>query len=190
MWPTTRGGVRTWYARARLVRSLTAEVGDRADTTLPDWLNDYADFLTQELRADIAVWRAAQGITPDEHTIAGPAPDDDRAAAFRRGLIRTVNSRHDNAVRVWEQRIVAYVGRADENTLELARELDKLRRQGRDPEPLLMRACIRRLPTEHPTAALAYRIRRLLTPQRRHSAPVGVDQLRPAPTQSAPGIGM
>lgn len=178
------------FARARLVRSLTAEVGDRADTTLPAWLNDHADVLTPELRADIAVWRAAQGITPDERTIAGPIPGDDRAAAFRRRLIRTVNSRHDNAVRVWEQRIVAYVGRADENTLDLARELDKLRRQGRDPEPLLMRASIRRLPTEHPTAALAYRIRRLLAPQRRHSAPVGIDQHRPAPTQSAPGIGM
>ena len=177
-------------ARARLVRSLAAEVGDRADTTLPPWLNDYADVLTPELRADIAVWRAAQGIAPDERTIAGPAPDDDRAATYRRGLIRTINSRHDDAVRVWEQRIVAYVGRADERTLDLARELDKLKRQGRDPEPLLMRATIRRLPTDHPTAALAYRIRKLVAPQRRLPDPVGIEHQRPTHTRSAPGIGM
>ncbi|MBS45885.1 MAG: DNA primase [Nocardioides sp.] len=177
-------------ARAHLVRSLAAEVGDRADTTLPPWLNDYTDVLTPELRADIAVWRAAQGIAPDERTIAGPAADDDRAAAYRRGLIRTVNSRHDEAVRVWEQRIVAYVGRSDERTLDLARELDKLKRQGRDPEPLLMRATIRQLPTEHPTAALAYRIRKLLAPQGRRPDPVGIDHRRPAPLRREPGIGI
>jgi conjugative relaxase-like TrwC/TraI family protein len=177
-------------ARAGLVRNLAAEVRDRTDATLPAWLNNYDDVLTIELRADIAVWRAAQGMTPDERTIAGPAPDDDRAAAYRRSLIRSVNCRHDDAVRVWEQRVIAYVGRADEHTLDLARELDRLKRHGRDPEPLLMRATIRQLPTEHPTAALAYRIRKLLAPQRRRPEPLAIDQPRPAPTQSAPGIGM
>ncbi|MFC5179527.1 MobF family relaxase [Nocardioides taihuensis] len=176
-------------ARARLVRSLAAEVGDRADTTLPPWLDDYADVLTPELRADIAVWRAAQGITPDERTIAGPAPDDDRAAAFRRGLIRTVNGRHDDAVRVWEQRIVAYVGRSDERTLDLARELDRLHRQGRDPERLLRNATVRPLPEEHPTSALAYRIRKQWAPKRRHVEP-SVEPHRQVPSQQAPGIGM
>jgi conjugative relaxase-like TrwC/TraI family protein len=176
-------------ARARLVRSLAAEVGDRADTTLPPWLNDYGDVLTPELRADIAVWRAAQGITPDERTIAGPAPDDDRAAAFRRGLIRTVNSRHDDAVRVWEQRIVAYVGRSDEHTLDLARDLDRLQRQRRDPERLLRNAMVRKLPAEHPTSALAYRIRKQWAPKRRREEP-GVEYHRQVPSQQAPGIGM
>jgi hypothetical protein len=171
------------------VRSLAAEVGDRADTTLPPWLDDYADVLTPELRADIAVWRAAQGITPDERTIAGPAPDDDRAAAFRRGLIRTVNGRHDDAVRVWEQRIVAYVGRSDERTLDLARELDRLHRQGRDPERLLRNATVRPLPEEHPTSALAYRIRKQWAPKRRHVEP-SVEPHRQVPSQQAPGIGM
>ena len=119
-----------------------------------------------------------------------PIGAKDRAAAYRRGLIRTVNSRHDEAVRVWEQRIVAYVGRSDERTLDLARELDKLKRQGRDPEPLLMRATIRQLPTEHPTAALAYRIRKLLAPQGRRPDPVGIDHRRPAPLRREPGIGI
>jgi hypothetical protein len=177
-------------ARARLVESLASAVRDRADETLPDWLDDYSDVLTPDLRSELAVWRAAQGIRRDERTMAGPVPDDDRAASYRRGLIRTVNSRHDDAVGVWEQRIVAYVGRSDERTLGLARELDRLTRQGRDPEPLLMRATLRRLPADHPTAALAYRIRKQLAPQRsRHEVP-GVEHHRPAPSHQAPGLGL
>ncbi len=177
-------------ARARLVSTLSAQVRDRADTTLPAWLNDYTDVLTPELRADIAVWRAAQGIASTERTVGGPAPDDDRAAAYRRGLIRTVNSRYDDAVRGWERRVIAYVGRADEHTLTLARELDRLKRQGRDPEPLLMRASTRPLPSEHPTAALAYRIRKQLAPKRQRHEILGVDHHRQAPSQQAPGIGL
>ncbi len=192
--PTDVAEHRQWgpylAARARLVSTLAAQVRDRTDATLPAWLDDYADVLTPDLRADIAVWRAAQGIAPDERTIAGAAPDDDRAAAYRRGLVRTVNSRYDDAAHVWERRVVAYVGRADEHTLTLARELDRLKRQGRDPEPLLMRASIRPLPSEHPTAALAYRIRKQLAPKRpRHEVP-GVEHHRQTPSQQAPSIGM
>ncbi|MGH3371770.1 MAG: ATP-dependent DNA helicase, partial [Nocardioidaceae bacterium] len=192
--PTDVAEHRQWgpylAARARLVSTLAAQVRDRTDATLPAWLDDYADVLTPDLRADIAVWRAAQGIAPDERTIAGAAPDDDRAAAYRRGLIRTVNSRYDDAVHVWERRVVAYVGRADEHTLTLARELDRLKRQGREPERLLMRASIRPLPSEHPTAALAYRIRKQLAPKRpRHEVP-GVEHHRQTPSQQAPSIGM
>ncbi len=177
-------------ARARLVQDLADDVRGRAEATLPDWLDDHADVLTPELRTDIAVWRAAQGIPADERTIAGPAPDDDRASAYRRSLIRTINGRYDDAVHVWEGRVVAYVGRADEHTLDLARELDRLKRRGLDPEPLLMRASIRPLPFEHPTAALAYRIRKQLAPQRsRHEVP-GVEHHRPAPSHQAPGLGL
>lgn len=158
--------------------------------TLPTWLDDYDDVLDPCLRADVAVWRAAQGISPDERTIVGPAPDDDRAATYRRRVIRTVNSRYDEAVRVWERRVVAYVGRADEHTLDLARELDRLKRQGRDPEPLLMRASMRRLPSEHPTAALAYRIRKQVTPPRPRREVPGFERPRHEPAQRAPGIGL
>lgn len=51
-------------ARARLVRTLATEVRDRADATLPSWLDNYDDVLTPDLRAQIAIWRAAQAITP------------------------------------------------------------------------------------------------------------------------------
>ena len=177
-------------ARARLVRDLAGEVRDRANETLPAWLHNYDDVLTRELRADLAVWRAAQGIAPDERSLAGPAPNDDRAASYRRRLLGTVNSRYDETVRVWERRVVAYVGRADEHTLDLARELDRLGRLGRDPERLLRNAMVGPLPDEHATSALAYRIRKQLAPKRRRPEVVGVEQRRPAPTAPAPGIGM
>jgi conjugative relaxase-like TrwC/TraI family protein len=177
-------------ARKGLVSSLAAEVRDRADATLPAWLDAYDDVLTPELRADIAVWRAAQGVPADERTVAGPPPDDDRAASYRRRLLSVVNSRHDETVRVWERHVVQYVGSADENTLDLARELDRLRRQGHDPERLLRNAMVGPLPGEHATSALAYRIRKQLAPRRRPAEPVGIEQHRPAPTAPAPGIGL
>jgi hypothetical protein len=177
-------------ARARLVRTLAGEVHGRANTTLPAWLDDYADVLTPELRGDIAVWRAARGITPDERTVAGPAPDDDRAASYRRRLLSTVNSRYDETVRVWERRVVAYVGRADEHTLDLARELDRLARLGRNPERLLRNAMVGPLPDEHATSALAYRIRKQLAPKRRPTEAVNVEHHRPVHSHQEPGIGM
>jgi hypothetical protein len=85
--------------------------------------------------------------------------------------------------------VVQYVGRADENTLDLARELDRLRRQGHDPERLLRSAMASPLPEEHRTSALAYRIRKQFAPRRRRPEPVGIEQRRPAPTP-APGIGL
>ncbi len=177
-------------ARKRLVSSLATEVRDRADVTLPAWLDDYDDVLTPDLRADIAVWRAAQGIPAEERTVAGPPPDDDRHASYRRRLLSVVNSRYDETVRVWERRVVAYVGRADENTLDLARELDRLRRQGHDPERLLRSAMASQLPQEHGTSALAYRIRKQLAPRRRRPEPAGIEHHRPAPRAPAPGIGL
>ncbi|WP_310963229.1 MobF family relaxase [Nocardioides terrisoli] len=177
-------------ARKALVSSLATEVRDRADATLPGWLDAYDDVLTPDLRGDIAVWRAAQGIAADERTVAGPPPDDDRAASYRRRLLSVVNGRYDETVRVWERRVVQYVGRADESTLDLARELGRLRRQGHDPERLLRSAMASPLPQEHRTSALAYRIRKQLAPRRRRPEPVGIEQRRPAPTTPAPGIGI
>ena len=180
-------------ARKRLVSSLATAVRDRADVTLPAWLHDYDDVLTSDLRADIAVWRAAQGVPADERTVAGPAPDDDRAASYRRRLLRLVNSRHDEAVRVWERRVVARVGSADEATLDLARELDRLRRHGHDPERLIRSAMAFPLPAEHRASALAYRIRKLTRPApaaaRRGWQPETAYAPSRPPAQ-APGLGM
>ena len=119
-----------------------------------------------------------------------PDPRDDRSAAYRRDIIRRFNSRHNDTVRAWEQRVVARVGRSDDDTLDLARELDRLQREGHDAAKLLRKATVRRLPTDRPTAAVAYRVRRLSVPIKRQTTSTGTDHYRSAPSSSGPGIGM
>jgi len=180
-------------ARARLLGSLAGQVRRRAESTLPSWFDDYDDVLTPHLRAELAVWRAVHGGAADERTMTGPPPDDDRAAAHRRRLLREINSRYDDAVRVWERRVVQHVGRADEHTLDVARELDRLRRQGHDPERLLKRAMTRPLPAEHPTSALAYRIRRFSRPKPASAQRGWQPETTYAPSRPpapGPGLGM
>ena len=176
-------------ARARRVSTLADEV--RARPVLPEWTHRFDDVLTSELRRDLAIWRAAVGVKPDDRTLAGPPPDDDREAAYHRRLIRSVNARYGDALKVWETRIIDYVGHRDQHTKALAKQLDQLQRKGIDSEQVLDLAAARKpLPTDHPTSALAYRVRELVTPPRRRPAPA-VEPFSRRPQQpSSPGLGL
>ena len=111
----------------------------------------------------------------------------DAAVEYHRNLTNRINQRYTDIVRAWESKIVERVGRSDDQTLQLARELDRLQRTGHDAERLLKRAASRKpLPDDHPTAALAYRIRTQLTPRR--AAPAEPHPSRSAPSQG-PGLG-
>jgi len=158
---------------------------------LPEWTHRFDDVLTSELRRDLAIWRAAVGVKPDDRTLAGPPPDDDREAAYHRRLIRSVNARYGDALKVWETRIIDYVGHRDQHTKALAKQLDQLQRKGIDSEQVLDLAAARKpLPTDHPTSALAYRVRELVTPPRRRPAPA-VEPFSRRPQQpSSPGLGL
>lgn len=167
-------------ARASRVSQIAAEV--RATCQLPEWTERYADLLAGELYDEVLVWRAANGVPDDDRRLLGPVPDDDTATYHRR-LQRQINERYTDAVRTWEARVVEYVGRTDDATLDLARLLDRLQREGRDAGRLLARAAARRpLPDDHPTAALAYRVREQLRPRRATPA-------EPPPYRSAPSRG-
>ena len=147
-------------ARARRVSTLADEV--RTRSVLPEWMHRFDDVLTSGLRGDLAVWRAAVGVIPDDRTLAGPPPTDDHEAAYHRRLTRTIDARYGDALRAWESRIIEYVDRRDEYTIEFAKHLDQLQRRGVDAERMLDLAAARKpLPTDHPTAALAYRVREL-----------------------------
>ncbi len=175
-------------ARARRVSTLAAAVRSQSHDTLPAWAERYADVLDGPLLGEVLLWRAASGITDDDRRLAGSAPEDDAAAAYHRHLTRRINERYTDVVRGWEAKIVAHVGRSDDQTLQLARDLDRLQRQGHDAEHLLDRAVARKpLPDDHPTAALAYRIRNLLRPKR--AAPAEPHPYRSAPSQG-PGLGL
>jgi len=164
---------------------------DASDIGAPEWTRRYDDVLTPELRGDLAVWRAATGVKPDHRSLAGPVPDDDREAAYHRHLARTIKARYGDALKVWETRVVDYVGRRDEHTTALAKRLDELQRRGINAELMLDLASARKpLPVDHPTAALAYRIRELATPRKIHQAP-SIDPFPRSPQQgSEPSLGM
>lgn len=109
-----------------------------ADPVLPEWMARYdGDVLTPELRRKLAVWRAAVGVPDNQRTMAGPVPRDDREASYHRHLTQRIGAKYGEAVRVWADRIVEYVGKPEEQTAELAKYLDQLSRKGVDAERLL-----------------------------------------------------
>lgn len=82
-------------------------------------------------------------------------------------------------MQVWADRIVEYVGKRDGQTAELAKYLDQLSRKGLDAERILGLAAARKpLPVDHPTAALAYRVK--------HSPPRG-NAVQPDRSTRSPG---
>ncbi len=177
-------------ARSRRVSSLAAEVA--ADPVLPEWTAKYDDVLTPELRRELALWRAATGVPVDERTLAGPVPHDDWEAAYHRKLTSRINARYGEAVKTWADRVVEYVGRRDEQTGELARYLNHLARKGIDAERLLDLAAARKpLPVDHPTAALAFRVKDLATPRKQRPAAPSIEPFpRPSQRQSGSSLGL
>lgn len=80
------------------------DVGDTAHHPLPD------DVLTPELRRELAIWRAATGVPADERSLAGPVLHHDREAVYHRNLTRRINARYGEALTVWADQTVDYVG--------------------------------------------------------------------------------
>ncbi len=112
-------------ARSRRVMSLAADLA--ADPVLPEWMARYdGDVLTPELRRELAVWRAAVGVSDNERTMAGEVPRDDREASYHRHLTKRIGARYGDAVQVWADRIVEYAAKRDKQTAELAKHLDPL----------------------------------------------------------------
>lgn len=190
--PSEVAAHQTWRpyldARARRVSTLADAVRSRARDTLPQWAGRYADVLDGPLFGEVALWRAANGISDGDRRLAGPAPEAPAAAAYHRNLVTRINQRYTDVVRAWETKIVHYVGHRDDQTLKLAQRLDRLQRDGHDAEQLLHRAAARkRLPDDHATAALAYRIREQVRPKPRRAA-TAPQRHRSLPPSQSPGI--
>ena len=113
----------------------------------------------------------------------------DDEAAYHRNPTNRINARYGEALDVWQERIVAYVGHRDEQTGQLAKYLDGLKRKGVDAERMLDLAVARKpLPVDHPTAALAFRVKDLVARRARRPAPVD-DLRRTTPSSSGPALG-
>ena len=157
---------------------------------LPRWTNRYDDVLTADLRRELTVWRAATAVPADGRSLVGPPPNDDGEAAYHRNLTHRINARYGEAVDAWQERIVTYVGNRDEQTGQLAKYLDGIQRKGFDAERMLEFAVARKpLPVDHPTAALAYRVKDLAARRTVRAAPVD-EFRRTAPSSSGPTLGL
>ncbi|WP_051369608.1 MobF family relaxase [Phycicoccus elongatus] len=173
--------------RSRRVSALAGEVSHRA--VLPRWIKRYDDVLTADLRRELAVWRAATGVPDGGRSLVGPPPNDDAEAAYHRNLTNRINARYGEALRAWQDRIVAYVGHRDEQTGQLAKYLDGLQPKGVDAERFLELAVARKpLPVDHPTAALAYRVKDLAARRDRNAGLV--DDFRRATPSTGPTLGL
>lgn len=174
-------------ARSRRVSALATEIARQGK--LPRWTARYDDVLTAELRRELVVWRAATGVPADERSLLGPPPHDDGEAAYQRNLTKRINALYGEALVAWQERIVAYVGQRDDQTGQLAKYLDGLQRKGVDAERMLELAVARKpLPVDHPTAALAYRVKDLVA--RRAMNAVPVDDFRRTTASYGPSLGL
>ena len=152
------------HARAERVSTLAHEVRDHA--VLPDVLARFHHALTPELRDEIVLWRAANGVPRNDSNPLGPRPTDPTADRYARSLQHQLDALYPPAIRRWEDRIAESIGRADlrdQHTLDLACELDRLQHTGVNAWHILQRAARTRrpLPDEHTVEALAYRVQRI-----------------------------
>ena len=163
------------YLAARADRVTTLAEVVRRDAQLPTTLHRFADVLTDELRTETVVWRAANGVPDDDRSLlgsrSGPRTGDLAADRYARHLQRKVDALYPASVRRWEATIATAIGdpdHRDEHTLDLARELDRIQASGVNAKLILQRAASPRrpLPADHKIDALAYRIQRLVTHQR------------------------
>ncbi len=154
-------------ARSRRVTDLTRQVRLHALACspggMPAWAASTALRSDHELRADLAVWRAALGVTPDDSRPTGPRQPAAEAAAHQRHLrqrLRTAGLTPTPAqLNQWADRLPASFS-GDLATRNLCRRLDALQGAGLDVDRLLHNALTRArpLPDEHPADALWWRI--------------------------------
>ncbi|MFN8192202.1 MAG: MobF family relaxase [Nocardioidaceae bacterium] len=151
-------------ARAERIRTLADTV--RRDAQLPPSLRRFDDVLTDQLREAVVVWRAANCVHDDDRSLLGLRTSDLAADRYARHLQRQVDAVYPESVRRWEAQIALVIGdpdHRDDHTLDLARELDRIRASGLNATQILHRAATSRrpLPEERKVEALAYRIERM-----------------------------
>ena len=161
-------------ARAHQVATLAEEVRSDFDPATVAWARRYRDVLG-DLGGQVAPWRAATGVEDTDRRLLGPPVSDIRAGAYQRALRGRINANYGAVIKNWEQRVADVVGKYDDQTVEVAKLLDRAARQGHDVRAMLARATRGRpLPAANTTAALGYRLRRQLDgqPARRQASAV------------------
>ena len=160
-------------ARADLIVRLAEQTGidTRAytPTSSPQWATPLLDH-DPELLAEVAIWRAANGIPDDDLRPTGPAQQTGTAARHQRVLDRRIAScRGDPRMNgaTWTELATSFDPRlhADPYWRHIAQRLDAIRRAGIDIAALATTVADQApLPDEHPAAALWWRLARHLSP--------------------------
>lgn len=177
------------YISARANRVTTLADVVRRTTDLPPPIRRFDDVLTDQLREDVIVWRAVNGVPDNDRSLVGPRTGDLAADRYARHLQRQIDALYPASVHRWEASIAVAIGeseRRDQHTLDLACELDRLDHTGVNAGLLLRRAISTRkpLPDQHTVEALAYGVRRMATQWR------GVDAPEPRRAPTRPGAGL
>jgi conjugative relaxase-like TrwC/TraI family protein len=161
-------------ARADLITALVVDVREQANhygpTTPPLWATHLMDPDQESLLGDLAVWRAATGVPPDDRRPTGKPQVGAAAARAQQDLEnRAADVLVDPraAAREWAP-LAARLGldvSHDPYWPELADRLSSLRRAGLDVTSMVTAAALEKpLPDEQGAAALWWRLSRHLTP--------------------------
>ncbi|NHA68765.1 MobF family relaxase [Phycicoccus flavus] len=159
-------------ARRDLVTHLADQVREAAgagDPAAPSWWPDTASQGDRELRADLAVWRAATGVPETDHRPTGPRHLAKVPALWQRALDTRLGT-GSPALAEWGTLLhsLAPAVRGDDFTPHLAQRLAAIHRTGIDAAALLRTAGGAPLPDDHAASALWWRISRHLSPAVAH----------------------
>src|SRR5579875_3636408 len=170
-----------------IAQLVSAEAANYTPTTAPAWAARLLDAAHEQLRAELAVWRAATGVPVNERRPAG-APQLASAAAYYQNALAAraaaVLGDPHQATAIWARVVDAVDPRisADPYWPELADRLAALDRAGIDVPAMVTAATAdRHLPDEQPAAALWWRMSRHLSPAAvTATARSGASTLRPS----------
>jgi DNA primase catalytic core len=187
--------------RAATVEELAERVRASVNTHQPQaWVGPGGGQPPSALVEDVEVWRAAMGVSPDDHRPTGPVQQQKAARMWQRHLDEAAAHSLTPGWREWGP-LVAQLApsvRNDSFAPVLAKRLAALSRAGVDATPLLRTAADGKpLPDDHAAAALWWRICRHLSPslstQIDHEPPTAAaanilsygDSAAAAPTEAA-----
>jgi DNA primase catalytic core len=193
--PSGLAGDAIWgqYLSARAARVheigqlVSAEAANYTPTTAPAWAARLLDPAHQDLRIELAVWRAATGVPVNERRPAGAPQLAAAAADYQNDLgarAASVLGDPHQATAIWARVVDAVDPRisADPYWPDLADRLAALDRAGVDVPAMVTAATAdRHLPDEQPAAALWWRMSRHLSPAAvTATARSGASTLRPS----------
>jgi DNA primase catalytic core len=154
--------------RATTVEELAERVRTSANTQQrPGWAGLGGSEPPSHVVEDVEVWRAAMGVSPDDHRPTGPVQQQRAARMWQRYLDEAVAHSLAPGWPEWAPLLEQLAPAAAHDTFApvLAKRLAALSRAGVDATPLLRTAAIGKpLPDDHAAAALWWRICRHLSP--------------------------